>query len=333
MAAALVGALLLAISLGSVSLPLGRTWTVISAHLFGDPATLPPLDEQIVWRIRAPRVLLAALVGAALATGGVVLQALVRNPLADPYVLGISSGASLGAVLVIGAGSGVIGVGVGALGVSGGAFVGALATTVVVFALARRSGRLTGGRLTGGRLVLAGVAVGYLAMAGTSLVQLSLDPSSLRGMLFWLMGSVAGARWPTLGPPAAVMVVCAGWMLLRARALNALSLGDDDATALGIAVPRLRTELLVVGSLLTASTVAAAGTVGFVGLMVPHAVRLVVGPDHRRLLPLSVLVGAVFVVLVDLATRTVHPPEEYPITVFTAALGAPFFLLLLRRQA
>lgn len=318
---ALVAAVLVSISVGTVTLPLDRVWAVIAAHLFGDPTALPALDSQIVWDLRTPRVLLAAIVGAALSTGGAVLQALVRNPLADPYVLGISSGSSLGAVLVMG-----LGIGAG-LGIAGGAFVGATAATGAVFLLAQRAGRLTDSRL-----ILAGVAVGYLAMAGTSLVQLTVEPSSLRGILFWLMGSVAGAEWGELGLPTAVMGVCAVWMLLQARNLNALAAGDDDAVALGVDLRRLRIELLLVSSLLTATTVSVAGAVGFVGLMVPHAVRMVVGADHRRLLPVSLLTGAVFMVLVDLATRTVDRPNEYPITVFTAALGAPFFLYLLRRD-
>jgi iron complex transport system permease protein len=312
---------LVSISIGTVTLPLERVWQVIGAHLFGDPGGLARLDDQIVWEIRAPRVLLAAVVGAALSAGGVVLQALVRNPLADPYVLGISSGSSLGAVAVMG-----LGIAAG-LGVAGGAFAGALAATVGVFVLAQR-----GGRLSDTRLILAGVAVGYLAMAGTSLVQLSVDPSSLRGIMFWLMGSVAGAEWPDLGLPAAVMLACTAWMLLQGRNLNALSTGDENAVALGVDVASLRIALLLVSSLLTATTVSVAGAVGFVGLMVPHGVRLVVGADHRRLLPVSLLTGAVFLVLVDLTTRVIDRPNEYPITVFTAAIGAPFFLWLLRRD-
>jgi iron complex transport system permease protein len=318
----LVLAVTVSVSIGTVTVPMSRVWAVVAAHLFGDPAGLAPLDVQIVWDLRIPRALLAAVVGGALAVGGAVLQALVRNPLADPYVLGISSGSSLGAVLVMG-----LGVGAG-LGVTGGAFVGATAATVAVFVLAQRSGRLTDTRL-----VLAGVAVGYLAMAGTSLVQLNVDPSSLRGILFWLMGSVAGAQWADLGLPAVVMAGCAVWLLLQARNLNALAAGDDDAVALGVDLWRFRIALLLVSSLLTATTVSVAGAVGFVGLMVPHAVRMVVGADHRRLLPVSLLTGAVFLVLVDLATRVVDRPNEYPITVFTAALGAPFFLWLLRREA
>lgn len=316
--------MVVSVCVGTVTLPLDQTVAVLTGHLFGDPARLPPLDEQIIWRLRAPRVVLAGLVGAALALAGAVLQALVRNPLAEPYLLGISSGSSLGAIgvqaLVYGGAS-------AAVGVTGGAFLGALAATLAVFLLAQRSGQLADTRL-----VLAGVAVGYLAMAGTSLVQLSVDPNSLRGILFWLMGSVAGAQWPDLAGPAVIAPACAALLLARARALNALALGDDNAAALGVDLRSLRATLLVVSSLLTATCVAAAGAIGFVGLLVPHAARMLLGADHRRLLPVSALLGALLLVLVDLATRTVDRPNEYPITVFTAALGSPFFLWLLRRE-
>lgn len=312
-----------AVGLGTVTVGPGTVWRVVAGHLSGSPVD-DPLNDQIVWQLRVPRVLLAAVIGAALSVAGVALQGLVRNPLADPYVLGVSSGASVGAVLVIGAGwTALVGVTVGA-----GAFAGALVSLAVVFLLAQ-----TGGRLSDTRLILAGVAVGYLATAATSLVQLRSDPNLVKGILFWLMGSVAGARWSDLGVPAVTMAVCSAWLVLQARGLNALALGDDDAAALGVDVHRLRIGLLVVSSLLTATAVSVAGGVGFVGLMVPHAARLVVGADHRRLLPTSLLAGAVFLVLVDLVTRTVDRPNEYPITVLTAALGAPFFLWLLRRSA
>lgn len=312
-----------AVGLGTVTVGPGTVWRGVAGHLSGSPVD-DPLNDQIVWQLRVPRVLLAAVIGAALSVAGVALQGLVRNPLADPYVLGVSSGASVGAVLVIGAGwTALVGVTVGA-----GAFAGALVSLAVVFLLAQ-----TGGRLSDTRLILAGVAVGYLATAATSLVQLRSDPNLVKGILFWLMGSVAGARWSDLGVPAVTMAVCSAWLVLQARGLNALALGDDDAAALGVDVHRLRIGLLVVSSLLTATAVSVAGGVGFVGLMVPHAARLVVGADHRRLLPTSLLAGAVFLVLVDLVTRTVDRPNEYPITVLTAALGAPFFLWLLRRSA
>lgn len=319
--ALLTASLLASISLGTITLPLRDVWTVIGDHLSGQAGASPALQDQIVWSIRTPRVLLAAVVGAGLSVAGVALQALVRNPLADPYVLGVSSGASLGAVLVMGTG-------LAAVTVSGGAFIGASAALLTVFVLAQRSGQLADTRL-----VLAGVAVNYLAMAGTSLVQLRAEPTQVRGIMFWLMGSVAGADWPDLGIPAATMLAALAYLVLQGRNLNALAMGDDDAAALGVDIHRLRISLLLVASLLTATAVAVAGGVGFVGLMVPHAARLVVGADHRRLLPVAALSGAVFLVLVDLATRMVDRPNEYPITVFTAALGAPFFLWLLRRGA
>jgi iron complex transport system permease protein len=319
--ALLIATLLASISLGTVTLPLREVWSVIGDHLSGRGGASAALQDQIVWSIRTPRVLLAAVVGAGLSVAGVALQALVRNPLADPYVLGVSSGASLGAVLVMGTG-------VAAVTTSGGAFIGASVALLAVFVLAQRSGQLTDTRL-----VLAGVAVSYLAMAGTSLVQLRAEPTQVRGIMFWLMGSVAGAEWSDLGIPTVTMLAAAAYLLLQGRNLNALAMGDDDAAALGVDIRRLRISLLVVASLLTATAVAVAGGVGFVGLMVPHAARLVVGADHRRLLPVAALAGSVFLVLVDLATRVVDRPNEYPITVFTAALGAPFFLWLLRRGA
>jgi iron complex transport system permease protein len=215
---------------------------------------------------------------------------------------------------------------VAGLSVTGAAFAGAFGALVVVFAAAYRSG------LADTRLVLAGVAVGYFALSGTSFVQLQADPTQLRGLLFWMMGSVAGARWADLGLPAAAITACTAWLLVQGRSLNALVLGDDDAAALGVDVHRIRVGLLLVGSCLTATAVTVSGGIGFVGLMVPHATRLVVGGDHRRLLPAAALAGAIFLVLVDLAARMVDRPNEYPISVFTAALGAPFFLWLMQRN-
>jgi iron complex transport system permease protein len=246
---------------------------------------------------------------------------LVRNPLADPYVFGVSSGASLGAVIAMTAGSGAI----AAIGVAGAAFIGSLLSMLVVFAMAQR-----GGRLLGSSLVLAGVAIAYLGTALTGYIQLQADPSELRGVMFWLLGSVAGASWTDLTVPLLATGVTALVLLTQARPMNALSTGDDAAAGLGVGVNRLRILLLVAASLLTAAVVSAAGGIGFVGLIVPHAVRMVVGPDHRKVIPVSLLTGAVFLVLVDLVTRTVDRPNEMPIGIFTAALGAPFFLMLLR---
>lgn len=326
--AGLVAALAAGISIGSVNLSLGQVWGVVWAHLTGRAAQADPLLGQVVWDIRTPRALLAALAGAGLAMAGVALQALVRNPLADPYVLGVSSAASLGAVLVPALGGTALGGLTGVLGVTGAAFTAALLSALLVYVLAQRSGRLQNSWL-----VLTGVAVGYLCTAGTTFVQLQLSPSELHGVMFWLMGSVAGASWEDLGVPALLILSCLAWLASQARALNALLAGEEAATAVGVPVAALRIGLLVAGSLLTATVVSVVGGIGFIGLMIPHAVRFVVGADHRRVLPVSLLAGATFLVLVDLAARTADRPNELPVGVFTTALGVPFFLWLLRRRA
>lgn len=321
--AALVGALAVAIGIGTVVVPVSDVLAVLWGHVSGDTKNLDALTDQIVWDFRVPRVLVAALAGAGLSVAGVCLQSLVRNPLADPYLLGVSSGASLGAVIALTAASAAA----AGFGVASAAFAGAMLNLMIVFTLAQR-----GGRLTASRLVLAGVAVGYIGTAATSFVQLQANPNELRGIMFWLLGSVAGASWSDLQIPALAIGISTAWLLTQGRAMNALTVGDDTAAGLGVDVHRLRIVLLVIASLLTASVVVVAGGIGFVGLMVPHAVRLVVGPDHRKLLPASLLTGAVFLVLVDLVSRIVDKPNELPIGIFTAAIGAPFFLVLLRRH-
>lgn len=321
--AALVGALAVAIGIGTVVVPVSDVLAVVWGHVSGDTKDLDALTDQIVWDFRVPRVLVAALAGAGLSVAGVCLQSLVRNPLADPYLLGVSSGASLGAVIALTAASAAA----AGFGVASAAFAGAMLNLMIVFTLAQR-----GGRLTASRLVLAGVAVGYIGTAATSFVQLQANPNELRGIMFWLLGSVAGASWSDLQIPALAIGISTAWLLAQGRAMNALTVGDDTAAGLGVDVHRLRIVLLVIASLLTASVVVVAGGIGFVGLMVPHAVRLVVGPDHRKLLPASLLTGAVFLVLVDLVSRIVDKPNELPIGIFTAAIGAPFFLALLRRH-
>lgn len=323
LAVALVLSIAFAIGTGTVEVPVGRVLDIIWGHLGGDAAGLDALNNQIVWDFRTPRVLLAALAGGGLSLAGVCLQALVRNPLADPYLFGVSAGASLGAVIALTTG----GVLVAGLGVAGAAFAGSLLSLAIVFVMAQR-----GGRLLGSSLVLAGVAVAALGNAATSYVQLQANPTELRRVMFWILGSVSGASWDDLGVPAVTIAVTAAWLLTRGRSMNALSVGDDTAAGLGVNVHQFRILLLVASSLLTATVVSVAGGIGFVGLIVPHAVRLVVGPDQRKVLPVSLLGGAVFLVLVDLVTRTVDKPNEMPIGIFTAALGAPFFLMLLRNR-
>lgn len=319
----LVLVVLVAVGIGSVDVPLPDTWHIVVTHLTGNGRPSDLVADQIVWRIRLPRVLLAVLCGAGLSVAGVVLQALVANPLADPYVLGVSSGASLGAALVFTVGAGAL----GGFGVSSAAFLGAMIAVVLVFALGQRQGRLAPTRL-----VLAGVAVGYLFSAATSYVQLRASPNELRLLMFWLLGSVSGAQWSQLSIVSIVVIASTALLVLYGRRLNALLTGDESAAALGIDVRRLRIGLLVLASLLTGTLIAVVGGVGFVGLMIPHVVRLVVGSDHRKVLPMAALVGGIYLVLVDLVSRTVDSPNELPLGIFTAAFGAPFFLWLLRRN-
>ncbi|MDN5721508.1 iron ABC transporter permease [Corynebacterium sp.] len=311
---------------GSVPVPLTDVITAVREKIV-DRSASPSnaLDSTIVWQLRIPRVLAAALVGAALALAGAALQGLVRNPLADPYTLGISNGASLAAVATMSSSSALW---LRNLGVPTAAGLGAVATLVIILYLSQRKGSLTGSRI-----VLAGVGVGQIAMAGTSLIQLKSEPGEIRGILFWMMGSVAGVQdFGQLLVPTVVVVIGTGWLLLHARNLNLLTMGDDDARALGVNVNALRLQLIVIIAALTGMAVAVAGGVGFIGLIVPHCVRFITGPDHRLVLPGCIVFGAVLLVLIDLGSRILDIPNEYPLTIFTAALGGPFFLWLLKRS-
>ncbi|MFF0622743.1 FecCD family ABC transporter permease [Streptomyces sp. NPDC004296] len=325
LAVALVAALTAAVSLGATDIAPGHVWSVVLRRLEGAPPR-PGTDELIVWQLRVPRALLAAFVGAGLGLVGTATQALVRNPLADPYLLGISNGASLGAVaaIVLGAGAG----GALGLGLSAAAFAGALAAFALVWAMARR-----GGGFSPLRLVLAGVGIGQFLSGFTSYLVLQAgDEQQTRGVLFWLMGSLSGATWGALWLP--VLAVAAGLLVLQARArgMNALLMGDETAAGLGVDVTRLRRELFVVTSLLTGVLVAVSGAIAFVGLMVPHLCRLVLGGDHRRLLPLAALTGALLLVVVDVVCRTAMDGQELPVGVVTAMIGAPALLFVLDRR-
>lgn len=277
-----------------------------------------------MWQFRLPRTLLAVVVGAALSVAGAALQAMVRNPLADPYIFGVSSGASVGAVAVL-----TLTGAVGGWSLSLAAFAGALLSMTVVYLLARQ-----GGRVTPLRLILAGVALGYVLSAVTSYLVLrkSGPGGGVSAVLYWLAGSLGGAKWAYLGVPAGVLVLSTLYLLAQARGLNALLAGDEAAVSLGISLEHFRFRLFLVTSLLVGVAVAVSGAIGFVGLMIPHLVRLLTGSDHRRVLPLTALLGGVFMVLVDLAGRTVIAPAELPVGIVTAVLGGPFFLWMLRRK-
>ncbi len=317
---------LVAISVGSVPLPLGTVWAVIAERAFGVDTGIAydPRDAAIIWNFRTPRALLAVVVGASLAVSGAALQALVRNPLADSYVLGVVQGGSFGAVVVLAVGTAAV----GKIALSGGAFVGAMAALLLVLLFGRRRGRVSPARL-----ILAGVAVGYVFQAATSYLQLTIaEGQSLAGVVFWLLGTLAAASWRDLGVPSVVVLVAMVWLLVQYRALNALLMGEDAATALGIRVSRFRLQLAVVASVLTGCVVAIAGGVGFVGLMIPHTARLLVGADHRRLLPVTTVLGALFLVVVDLVARVALSPLEVPLGVITGAIGGPVFLWLMSRS-
>jgi len=314
------------VALGPVPIPLDEVWR-IGAYKVGLIAQgdWSPANENIVWLIRFPRVLLAVFVGGGLAVVGVTLQALVRNPLADSYILGVSSGASVGAVLAIGTGLFAF---AGSFAVSLAAFLGAMVTFAIVFVLARSSGRITPGRL-----ILAGIGVGYVFTGITSFITLTSDNRQLAGqILSWTLGSLARAQWFDLTLPALLLLIVTLYLMLQARGLNALVMGDETATTLGIGLDIFRRRLFVLVALITGVMVAVSGSIGFIGLMVPHMMRFVVGSDHRRVLPLSVLVGSIFLIWVDVIARTAFAPVELPVGVITSILGGPFFLWLMWRS-
>lgn len=323
---ATVASTLFAVTIGAVQVGPAQVWGIVADRLVPGSVTpaWTPAQAQIVWDFRLPRALLALLVGAGLAVVGTVLQALVRNPLADPFLLGVSSGASLGAVLVFILGSSVL----GGLSLSVAAFLGALLALVLVYVLAQRSGRITPARL-----VLAGVALAYLFQAVYSYVlQQAQSGRAAQQVLFWLMGSLGGARWEMLPIPTVVLLAGVAYLLVQHRPLNALGSGEESAISLGINVTALRVRLFLLTSLLVGVLVATSGAIAFVGLIVPHTARMLVGADHRRVLPVSALLGAVFLQLVDVAARTVAAPQELALSIVAAVFGVPFFLWLLRRR-
>ena len=303
------------------------------ASLMAGPLDLSPLQvaslllgaddastaAAVVRRIRLPRALLAALVGGGLGASGAAFQAVLRNPLADPYVLGVSGGAALGAVaaLVLGAGAAVL---------PGAAFLGALGALGVVYFVAQAH------RTSPHTLILTGVMVGSLATALLLFILWLAPAGTVRSALFWLTGDLSAADVSWLGP--AFLWSAVGWLALwlQAPALDLLTQGEETAADLGLSVGRSRLLIFIAAGALTAAAVALAGLVGFVGLVVPHVVRLLWGPEHSRLIPASALMGAAFLVAADALSRTVLSPAEVPVGVVTALLGAPFFLYLLRRR-
>jgi iron complex transport system permease protein len=311
---------------GPVNVPPGQVAAIVASRLlptFIPAGAWPATHETIVWVIRLPRVVMAALAGAGLALAGATYQGIFRNPMADPYVIGVSSGGALGAVLAMVAG---VGRGLGAYAVPACAFAGALLTLAVVYYLARVEGRLPVIAL-----LLAGVAVSTTLSAVISLL-IVLSRQRLEQVIFWLMGGFTYARWPTIGLALPYLVIGALTLFWRRRELNALLLGDEAAAHLGVEVEVVKRQLLAAAALITAAVVSVSGLIGFVGLVIPHTARLLLGADHRWLLPGAALAGATGLVLADALARTVLSPAELPVGVVTALVGGPFFLVLLARR-
>ncbi|MET0725950.1 MAG: putative F420-0 ABC transporter permease subunit [Leifsonia sp.] len=316
----LVVSIVTAVTIGPAGLTPADVWASVLAHLgIGEP-TLSPLRDGIVWQLRMPRVLAAAAVGAGLALCGAIMQAVTRNPLADPYLLGLSSGASVGAVAVL-----VLGA---AIALPFAAFVGALVALVATLVLAGAAGRITPTRT-----VLAGLAVSSVFGAVTSLIIFwSATGDSYREILNWLLGSLAGAGWPAVAIAGGALLVIGLPLLTSASTLDAFAFGDTSAASLGVDVERTRWLLLGGTALLTGALVSVSGAIGFIGLVLPHAVRLLTGPGHRALLPLSALAGGIFLVWADTGARTLFEPRELPVGILTALIGGPVFAVLILRS-
>lgn len=318
-AAILTAALALGAAVGETSIPVETVAKTVANRLWSAGYALDPIDEGIVWNYRIARALVAACCGASLALGGVVLQSLLRNALADPYILGISAGASSGAVAVA-----ILGLGSGFVSLSLGAFAGALLAFGLVALLALGAGRGPAA------IILAGIAGSQLFNALTSLiVTKSATADQARGIMFWLLGNLSGVRWPDVSLAVPVMLGGLLICLLHARALDAFAFGSRSAASLGVPVKRVYAVLIAACAFMTATMVSIVGSIGFVGLVIPHAARLIVGVRHGRLLPASALIGATFMIAADVLSRTVIPGQVLPIGVMTALVGAPAFALIL----
>ena len=316
----------LATAIGSVHIPFLTTFSIILSRLplVNVEPTWPSTLETIILDIRLPRVILACAVGAALSVAGATYQGLFRNPLADPYLIGVAQGAALGAVIGFLLPVGWHGLGSGAIPLF--AFIGALGSVSVVYALAR-----TGRMLAVTKLILAGVALGALLAAGVSYLIIT-SGEQIHGIMFWLMGSFSLSQWSEVRITLPAIAVGVTIIMIYARSLNLIQLGEEQAQQLGVSVEKLKIVLLGAATLITAAAVSFVGIIGFLGIIIPHIVRLIWGPDYRFLLPLSVLAGGVFLIGADIAARTIMAPTEIPVGIFTAACGAPFFLYLLKRR-
>jgi iron complex transport system permease protein len=323
-------AVLLSVNIGSVSIPLGTSLILLKDHLLGRPGTGTPA-ETILFAVRLPRVLLGSLVGAALASAGTAFQSLLRNPLADPYVLGVSTGASMGTILysmAASAGIGVLGGGI-AYGRPLAAFVGAVLTVLAVYAIGGGDGRTGEGSQ---RLLLAGIVLASFLSSINVFLLTSTNQADLRGIFYWLIGDLSRPADASMYAVAGVVLVGCATLFLFSHSLNLISMGEEDAMALGTEVRRVKISVYIVASLITGAVVSVSGPIAYIGLICPHMGRMMFGADNRILFPAVFLFGAIFTVLADTVARTVLSPAELPIGVITALCGAPLFIYLLRRR-
>ena len=323
--ALLLISLSIAVSVGAVSVPASTVWGILANKV--SPDLFVPIwsqgREAIVWEIRFPRALLAMMVGSGLAIVGAALQAVTRNSLADPHLLGISSGGAFGAIFAL-LHSGLF---LGLLTVPLLAFAGALLATAIVLGVSRIADATSADRL-----VLAGVAVSFIIMAAANGLIFLGDPRASHTVVFWMLGGLGLAQWSQLIYPLVILVASGAWLMCRTTQLNAMTIGDETAVTLGISVERFRLVVFVIGALITGVMVAFSGIIGFVGLMVPHIARILVGGNYSRVLPASAMIGAIFLLWSDIAARTVMAPEDMPIGIVTGLIGGIFFVWLLGRR-
>ena len=287
------------------------------------------MTQNIIWEIRFPRVLLAVICGAGLAICGVLMQCVTKNPIAEPYILGISSGASCGAVAVIVLGSLISIPLLEGLSIGAGAFIGSLLSGILVFAIGTQMGKTTSTT----RLILSGMAISTIFSALTNLLIYAAENSNqAKNALFWTVGSLGGAKWDSLLFPTVILIIVIVISMLISKSLDILLLGDDSAIILGINIKRIKFTILILSTLLISSLVAITGAIGFIGLIVPHICRSLVGSDHKKLIVLSAFVGAIFLMISDVLARALFPPIEIPIGIITSLIGGPFFLYLISKK-
>ena len=329
MLAVLIGSILISITFGNADISVKQVYSVLGYKLF-HIKSLNMYSEgaihDVVWIIRFPRVLLAIGVGMGLSVCGVIMQAVVKNPLADPYVLGISSGASLGATLALLFGLGTL-FGSNFVGIMG--FLGAMLTSFAVLFIAN-----TGGPSNAGKLILAGMAVSSVCSAFSSFaIYLANDANATQQLAFWTMGSLASAKWKNVVFILPVMLIGTGIFWSQFRNLNLMLLGDETSITLGTDLQKVRSRYMVLASLMVGFAVYAAGMIGFVGLIIPHAMRMIFGTDHKRLIPASALMGSIFLIWADVLCRTILPHSEMPIGILISMIGAPCFIYLMVRRS